>query len=189
VSIEDQVARCAVFGKGLSQLLHDPTARRMLRGIEVEDFPPAVADHEETVQDAKSCCWNCEEIHRRNPFPMVPQKRQPELGCVSLTAHSSQAPGDRALRNLKAQLQQLSMDSGGSPGGILLRHALDEVTNLRANLWSTTVPPLGKPTPIEPKSCTMPPDDRLRLHDHQYLGPLGPQSPKRQEEQSIPLTQ
>src|SRR5262249_10645821 len=150
VSIEDQVARCAVFGKGLSQLLHDPTARRMLRGIEVEDFPPAVADHEETVQDAKSCCWNCDAIHRPNPFPMLPQKRQPELAGVSLTAHSSQAPGDRALRNLKAQLQQLSMDSGGSPGGILLRHALDEVTNLRANLWSTTVPPLGKPTPIEP---------------------------------------
>src|SRR5262249_20773694 len=72
---------------------------------------------------------------------------------------------------------------------ILLRHARDEVTNLRADLWSTTVPPPGKPTPIEPKSGTMPPDNRLRLHDHQYLGPLGPQSPKRQEEQSIPLTQ
>jgi hypothetical protein len=30
---------------------------------------------------------------------------------------------------------------------------------------------------------------RLRLHDHQYLSPPCPQSPKRQEKQPIPLTQ
>jgi hypothetical protein len=35
VSIEDQVTRCSVFGEGLSQLLHDPTAARMLSGVEV----------------------------------------------------------------------------------------------------------------------------------------------------------
>jgi hypothetical protein len=101
---------------------------------------------------------------------MVSQKRQPEP--VPLTAHGSEVPGDRALGNLKAQRQQLSLDSGGSPGGVLLRHALDESTNLGADPGSTVVPPPGKPTPIEPKSGTMPPDDRLRLHDHHYLSPL-----------------
>ena len=38
VSIEDQIARCGVVGKGLSQLLRDPSTCRMLRGVEVENF-------------------------------------------------------------------------------------------------------------------------------------------------------
>ena len=46
-------------------------AARMFRGIEVEDSPPAVANNKETVQEAKSCCRNREEIHRRDRFPVV----------------------------------------------------------------------------------------------------------------------
>jgi hypothetical protein len=49
VSIEDQVAWCGVFGKGLSQLLRDPTAGRVLRAIKVKDLPAAMTDHEEAI--------------------------------------------------------------------------------------------------------------------------------------------
>jgi hypothetical protein len=77
----------------------------MLSGVEVEDFPPAVADHEEAVQDAESDCRNREEIHRRDRLPMVSEKDQPELACVSPTAHSSKVSRDCALGNLQAQFQ------------------------------------------------------------------------------------
>jgi hypothetical protein len=53
VPIKDQVARCAVFRKSFAQLLHDPLALGMFGGIEVEDSPPLVADHEEAVEHPK----------------------------------------------------------------------------------------------------------------------------------------
>jgi hypothetical protein len=98
VSIEDQVARCGVFGKGLSQLLHDPRNGRMFGGVEVEDSPPAAADRKEAVQHAESGSRNREEIHRCNDFPVVLQKDLPELARIFITAHSSKVPRDRALR-------------------------------------------------------------------------------------------
>jgi hypothetical protein len=52
-------------------MLHDPFAGGIFRGVEVEDSPPALADHEEAVQDAESDCQNREEIHRRNRLPIV----------------------------------------------------------------------------------------------------------------------
>jgi hypothetical protein len=45
VTIKDQVARSSVFRKSLSNLLRDPRAGGVLRGIKVEDLPAAMADH------------------------------------------------------------------------------------------------------------------------------------------------
>ena len=50
VSIEDQRARCGVFRESLSNLLRDPRARGMFRGMEVKNLPPAMADYEEAVK-------------------------------------------------------------------------------------------------------------------------------------------
>jgi hypothetical protein len=74
ISVKDQVPGCAILGESLSQLLRDPLAGGMFRGIEVQDSPPAVADHEEAVQDAESRCRHREEVHRRNGFAMVLKK-------------------------------------------------------------------------------------------------------------------
>ena len=52
ITIEDQVLGCAILREDLSQLLHDPLTGGMFRGIEVQDSPPAVADHEEAVEHA-----------------------------------------------------------------------------------------------------------------------------------------
>jgi hypothetical protein len=77
----------------------------MLGGVEVEDFPAAVADHEEAVQDTERRCRRREEVHGGNHFPMVLQKDQPELAGISPTARSSQVSQDGALGNLKAQFR------------------------------------------------------------------------------------
>src|SRR5439155_19033355 len=109
--------------------------------------------------------------------------------CVSPTAHSSKVPRDRALGNLQAQFQQLSVDSGRSPGGILLRHARDELTKLEANPGSALLPVPGKEPPIEPNSGPMPSDDGLRLHDHQHRRPPGPDPTQKNPEHPIPTAQ
>ena len=40
------------------------------------------------------------------------------------------------------------MDSGSCPGGILLGHLLEELTELGANLWFCPSPSAGKKTPF-----------------------------------------
>ncbi len=57
--------------KRLAQLLDDPTARRMLRDVNVQDAPTIMTDDEEAVEHAERNRWRSEEIHRRNRFPMV----------------------------------------------------------------------------------------------------------------------
>lgn len=87
---------------GLSQLLGDPTIGRIFRGVEVENASPGVANHKEAIKHAESRCRHREEVHRRDHFPMVSQEDQPELVCVSLTAHSSKLSRDGALGYLQA---------------------------------------------------------------------------------------
>ncbi len=58
-------------GKRLPQLLDDPTARRMLRDINVQDAPTIVTDDEEAVENAERHRWHREEVHGGNRFPMV----------------------------------------------------------------------------------------------------------------------
>ena len=80
--------RVAQLGSGpkwkrLPQLLDDPTARRMLGDVKVQDVPPIMSDDEEAVEYAERDRWHCAEIHGRNRFPMVSKERQPALGRVS----------------------------------------------------------------------------------------------------------
>src|SRR5262249_55454894 len=56
------------------------------------------------------------------------------------------------------------MDARGAPQWVLLAHPLDEFAQLTANSgpsWPTT----RFPAPIGPKSCAMPPQDRVWLND------------------------
>src|SRR5262249_2072079 len=144
VSIQDQIARRGVIRKSLSQLLPDPTAGWMFRGVKVEDSPAVVADHEEAVQDPKRRGRDCEEVHGRNHFSMVLQKVQPEFASISVTACSKKVSGDGTLGNLKAKFQEFSMNPGTSPGGILLHHPFDKLTKLGANPGSTALLSAGK---------------------------------------------
>ncbi len=71
IAIKDQVFVRGLKGKRLPQLLDDPTARRMLRDVDVQDAPPIMTDDKEAVERAERNRWHSEEIHRRNRFPMI----------------------------------------------------------------------------------------------------------------------
>ena len=57
VAIEDEIFRSGVVGKRLTQLLNNPSRRRVERGVEVNDVPTAVLDDEEAVQQAGAKRW------------------------------------------------------------------------------------------------------------------------------------
>ena len=62
VPVEDQIPGCTIFGKGLSQLLHDPGTAGMSGDVEVQDVTTAVADYEETVQPGRPV-----DLHPESP--------------------------------------------------------------------------------------------------------------------------
>src|SRR6202521_5285597 len=101
ISIEDQKLGSGPKWKRLSQLLDDPTARRMLRDINVQDVPPIMADDEEAVEHAERDRWHSEEIHGRNRFPMVSKEGQPALGRVRISRRSFHPTGDGSLGKFK----------------------------------------------------------------------------------------
>jgi len=71
IAIKDQVFERGLKGKRLTQLLGDPSARRMLRNVNLQDAPPIMTDDEEAVEHAERNRWHREEIHGGNRFPMV----------------------------------------------------------------------------------------------------------------------
>jgi 2-polyprenyl-3-methyl-5-hydroxy-6-metoxy-1,4-benzoquinol methylase len=81
----------------ITQLLGDPTARRMLRKVNMQDAPPIMTDNEEAVEHAERNRWRCEEIHGRNRFPMVSKESQPALGPVEISRRSFHPTGDGSL--------------------------------------------------------------------------------------------
>ena len=72
ITVEDQESRRRLKRKRFSELLNDPGACWMFRDVEVQNPPTVVADDEETVEQVESNRWNCEEVHRRDGFPMIP---------------------------------------------------------------------------------------------------------------------
>jgi hypothetical protein len=120
VPIKDQVARCAVFRKSLAQLLHDPRARGMFGGIEVEDPSPAMAYYEESLEHPKSRGRHREEIHGRHHLSMVLQKNQPALSGISSAAQPSKVAGHRPLRNSKPSFNSSPWILGASQLGFSL---------------------------------------------------------------------
>src|SRR5260370_11416324 len=57
--------------------MDDPTARRVLRDVEMQNTPAIVADDKETVEDAERDRRHCEEVHRRNRVPVILKQRAP----------------------------------------------------------------------------------------------------------------
>jgi hypothetical protein len=57
IAIKDQVFLRGFKWKRLAQLLDDPTARRMLRDVNVQDAPTIMTDDEEAVEHAERNRW------------------------------------------------------------------------------------------------------------------------------------
>jgi len=84
IPVEDEKSGRRLEGKCFPQLLDDPTARRVLRDIEVQNSPAAMADHKKAVEYTKGDRWGREEIHRRNGFPVIAKEGEPTFGRLGI---------------------------------------------------------------------------------------------------------
>jgi len=136
VTIENRLAVGTRLRECLSQLLHYPGAGRMVRDIQMEDPSTTMLDHEEAVQHAKSQSGHCEEIHGHDGVAVIAKEGNPALGGAVGTREAAEVAGDRALGDVEAELEELAVDSGGAPGGILADHLPDESPDLGVDLRS-----------------------------------------------------
>src|ERR1700730_15079493 len=105
ISIEDQKLGSGTKGKRLAQLLDDPTTRRMLCDVNVQDASPIMADDEEAVEHAERDRWHSEEIRGRNRFPMVSKEGQPALGPVRISRRSLHPAGEVLSESSKPSIR------------------------------------------------------------------------------------
>ena len=84
----------------------------MFGHVEVEDAPPMVGEHDQDEEDAQPSSRNGEEIDGDQVADMVDEERAP--GLRGRCAPLRDQPGDGALGDGDAELQELALDSWGS---------------------------------------------------------------------------
>jgi hypothetical protein len=113
ITIMQQIARGAIPGKRFGDLTRRPFGGRMRGHVEVHRVTPVMAYHHKYKQQAKAHGPYNQKVCRYYLLNVVLQKRAPTLrGRLSLARHVLR---HRRLRDLNAQLEQLSMNPRCTP--------------------------------------------------------------------------
>jgi hypothetical protein len=145
-----------------------------------------VRDDEEAIEDTKGKRWHREEVHCRNRFTMIAQKRCPPLRWLGTPWRFPHPTQDRSFRNIEAQHLQLSMNAWRAPAWVHDNHPEDEFAQFFADAFSSRTFPIPRePCPIQLESRSMPPNDSLRLNDDQRLLPSRPELPQHHPERFV----
>jgi len=140
VSISNQVSGRLIGTAGLEQLACacGLDGGRMLRSVEAKDPSSVVAQDDQYEQHLERGRRDREEIQRDRLLGMVHEERAPSLRWR--TAAPDHVLGDRRLRDVDAELEQLAMNSRRAHSGFA-RH----IRLMRQMLWGSTV---GRPRPL-----------------------------------------
>src|SRR5258706_4887303 len=93
---------------------------------------------------------------------------------------------DARLSDLKAEFEQLAMDTGGAPQWIFRAHPPNQCAQVRVDLRSTSKG-AGFPPPISPEAGPVPAHKGLRLDDRDGLEDRWKPSIQHDQEQAIPI--
>src|ERR1700730_1236347 len=176
IAIKDEKPGSGVVWERFSQLLNNPFASRMPSDVEVQNAAAVVVDDEEAVKDAERNGRYREEIHCRDGFSMITQKREPSLYQLRISRSFAHPAGDRSLGSIKAKHKKLTVDARCAPGWILRDHLEDQIPYLLRDSASATrlAPDFGQDAPIELKSSSVPPNNGVRKNDDERLLPIRP---------------
>jgi hypothetical protein len=92
----------------------------MLRYIEMKDLATTVFEDKEAIQNSKGDGRDGDEFHCRYHLTMIAQKSNPEFACPVGRRYKLDIARDRAFGDLYSKFRKLAVNSGCSPGGILL---------------------------------------------------------------------
>ena len=171
VPISDQISRRGVVGKRFQDLLSDPSSRRVLGHVEMNDAAPTRGQYHQNEQDPKSHGGHREEIDGNQFLHMIVEEHLPSLRTRSTP--SAQESRHGSLRDVDTELKQLPMDAGRSPKWIGGSHLEDQRSNGGAELRASAPAP-GNPGPEQAKALAMPSYNRFRSHHDQRPAPILP---------------
>jgi len=186
--IKDQVFGSTIVGKGFAQLLRRPWASRVLRGIEMKNHGSVMGDDEETGEHAESQRRNGEEVHGCDHLAMVAQKYSPSRGRLRIFGRFPHPAQYSSLGDVEAEHLEFALNSRCAPSRILRNDLEDELTNFlacRPSAHADSGP--RNPLPVQLEPCTMPANDRIRLHQDQRLSPPGPEVTQHNPEKSVAI--
>jgi hypothetical protein len=116
VTIAQKIGRRGVVREGVDDLLGGPVGGGVLGHVEVDDAPAMVSEHDENEEHAQACSGGCEEVEGDEVSDMIGEERPPSLGGRG--APPGEQPGDGALGDIEAELEEFPMDSRGAPEGV-----------------------------------------------------------------------
>ena len=146
----------------------------MFRDVEMEDPASTMFDHEKTIQDSEGEGWHGEEVHGRDGLAVIAQESSPEFACVVGREQALEIAGDGAFRDVEAEFQKLTVNSGSAPAGILVRHSPDESSNLGIDLWPAQALWTRSKAPEQPKASPMPGNNGFWFNNNQDVAPCRP---------------
>jgi hypothetical protein len=172
IAIAKEVPGSRVVRERLEDLLGCPGRGRFACHVEVDDLTPIVKQHDEHEEDTECRGGHDQEVDSGQVGDVVREEGLPRLrGWPSPPRHD---PGDRALRNCEAQLEELAMDPGRASERVGVRHLPDQGPQLRAYRRAPWPSMPRLPCPPGAKALAMPADDGRRLYQDQSVAPARP---------------
>ena len=177
------MSRRLVPREGLGDLLRDPLRRRMVGHAQRDQASPLMPQDHQHRQQPKVDRRHHEEVHGADTGRMVAQERLPRLARPSGPT-LGHVLGDRRLRDLDPELQQLTVNARRAPQRVLHTHPPDQAANLDRDLGSAAAR-TRLPSPIEPKARPVPAQHRVRLDDRDGIPQRRKQPAQPDEEQPV----
>lgn len=158
----------------------------MLGDVEMQNTPAIVADDKETVEDAERDRGHCEEVHRRNRFPVILKKCAPTLGWPGISGRPLHPARDGSLGDVKAQHEEFAMYARSTLGWVLRHHAEDHLPNFPRQSFPTDLfSQLRDETPVQSKPSSMPADHGFGSDHKERLLPVRPEPGREHPEEFV----
>ena len=148
------------------------STRRWAGSVEMQNATTIMGQYQKHVNNLKTECGYGEEVDGNQLLGMILQECPPGLRRWFAAAHHVFAHA--ALPDVDAEFQQLAVDAGCTPPGILPAHLADQASDLARNDWSSGSPAPHLPGPKQTKPLAMPGHDRVGLDDGQRRAPVAP---------------
>jgi hypothetical protein len=157
----------------------------MVGDIEMEEFPPAVFDDKETVQDSESESRDGKEVHSGNGFTMIAQEGSPELSRLVGGRYAADVSRNGTFRDIKSKFQKFAVNSRCTPSGIFVDHLPDKGFDFCIDFGSSGLIGSGSEAPKQTKTGSMPGNHGFWPNDYQAVLPCRPKPAKQNPKQSI----
>ena len=119
---------------------------------------------------------------------MILNESQPTLAGIAAAVRTSEVTCDAPFADGKAELQQFTMDLGGSPSRILSGQTSNQRAHFIADLWSASAP-TRSPAPVQPKAGPMPSYHCFGFDDKEHILPARPKAVQEDPEQPVARVQ